>query len=242
MDVSPRIFDISAYRPIFEISANRRPSRDLPTSFQYKNEKISILIYKLAHFDQIWRNFLKISTYRQPTDNLPRFVPNDNLQKTYRHLSEKKSKKISVLLYKILEVESIWKKSNMAKSPSSVDHQTHRGFDISKNIWCHKSVDLGEQPPEVWGDLDELFGLLLLLLLILLLILLLLLAIHFAIVAGVQTSATMIAAFFFLFAFLVLDLNNIDEVVQIASPLYWAINFQRVGSPHRHRRIAWGLP
>ena len=63
--------------------------------------------------------------------------------------------------------------SNMANSRSSVDHQTHRGFDISKKIWCHTSVDLGEQPPEVWGDLDKLFGILLLLLL----------TIHFAIVA-----------------------------------------------------------
>ena len=60
----------------------------------------------------------------------------------------------------------------MANSRSSVDHQTHKGFDISKKFWCHTSVDLGEQPPEVWVDLDELFG-----------ILLLLLTIHFAIVA-----------------------------------------------------------
>ena len=59
----------------------------------------------------------------------------------------------------------------MANSRSSVDHQTHKGFDISKKIWCHTSVDLGEQPPEVWGDLDKLFGILLLL------------TIHFAIVA-----------------------------------------------------------
>ena len=60
----------------------------------------------------------------------------------------------------------------MANFRSSMDHQTHKGFDISKNFWCHTSVDLGEQPPEVWGDLDELFG-----------ILLLLLTIHIAIVA-----------------------------------------------------------
>ena len=64
--------------------------------------------------------------------------------------------------------------SNNANSLSSVDHQTHRGFDISKNFWCHKSVDLGEQPPEVSGDLGELFGSS---------FLLLLLTIHFAIVA-----------------------------------------------------------
>ena len=53
--------------------------------------------------------------------------------------------------------------SKMANSPSLVDHETHRGYGISKKFWYHKPVDLlGEQPPEVSGDLDELFGLLLL--------------------------------------------------------------------------------
>ena len=66
--------------------------------------------------------------------------------------------------------------SNMANPRTSVDHQTHKGFDISKYFWCHKSVDLEEQPPEVSGDLGELFGSSFLLLL-------LLLAINFAIVA-----------------------------------------------------------
>ena len=61
--------------------------------------------------------------------------------------------------------------SNVAKSRTSVDHQTHRGFDDSKNFWCHKSVDLGEQPPEVSGDLGELFGSSFLLLILLLLLL-----------------------------------------------------------------------
>ena len=47
--------------------------------------------------------------------------------------------------------------SNMANLLSSVNHQTHKYFDISKNVWCHRAVDLGEQPPEVSGDLEVLF-------------------------------------------------------------------------------------
>ena len=36
IDVFPIFFDISAYRSLFEISAYRRPSEDLPTSFEKK--------------------------------------------------------------------------------------------------------------------------------------------------------------------------------------------------------------
>ena len=53
--------------------------------------------------------------------------------------------------------------SKMANSLSLVDYQTHRGYGIINKKWYHKPVDLlREQPPEVSGDLDELFGLLLL--------------------------------------------------------------------------------
>ena len=79
------------------------------------------------------RNFLKISTYRRPTDDLMRFPPPDNLQNTSRHLL-KEIEKISVLLYKILEVWSLLRMLKMANFRSSMDHQTHKGFDISKNF------------------------------------------------------------------------------------------------------------
>ena len=80
----------------------------LPTTFKGPPdvffEKKRKNIYPNMQDSPFLRNFLKISTYRRPTDDLMRFPPPEDLQKTSRHLFKKKSKKISVLLYKIPEV------------------------------------------------------------------------------------------------------------------------------------------
>ena len=153
IDVFPIFFDISAYRSLFEISAYRRPSEDLPTSFEKKIWKKYLpyctICLILRQYEEILSKFL-------PTDVLPRFPPTDVLPRTSRRLFKKSLKKICIPLYILPKFESIWKKSKLAYSRSSVDHQTHKGFDISKNFWCHRSVHLGEQPPEVSGDLKQL--------------------------------------------------------------------------------------
>ena len=79
-DVFPRFFDFSTYRRLFEISALRRPSGDLPTSFWKNTKKISILLYNMAYFDQISKKISKISS----TDNLPTTFRDLHLPTTFR--------------------------------------------------------------------------------------------------------------------------------------------------------------
>ena len=65
-------FEISTYRRLYEISAHRRPLKNLLVVFKENVEKISILAYNMSEIESIWRNHYKHQKFL-PTNNFLRF-------------------------------------------------------------------------------------------------------------------------------------------------------------------------